>query len=355
MNPDPAPPRQNPSEITPPPLPPPPLPPAPRDKGRAGKKLTGWWIAGLIVMIASCMVGSLLNARASVTNIAYAIGLVIGGLLFPALITALFAIPAYFRKAPRRLALVAMIAFGVCGLATCNSHMQNRKSGHAAADAMLEESRELRRQLVRTDDPDEREAISERAEALLKNAADKMPPGRAAGEMRALTKFIEPLFDQRRALNAASREFFGDDNDWTKYATTQRESLALGRERLARLRHAAGMVRQTMDELLEKASTMIKNNDTSLGISVEAFRGFCSSYEARSQKLKGVEESQDKIYVRIDDALAMLQAEWGNWGKRSDGVILWEDDELLEKFNTISRDIGALGAQLNDRQKALFQ
>ena len=247
-----------------------------------------------------------------------------------------------------------MIAFGVFGFSNLSSALQRRIADGASTDTALNELKDMRRQLAQTDDLNKRAAISQRAEALIKNAADKMTSEQAANEMSALAKFVAPLFEQRRAFDAAAQEFFGNDNDWARYIDTQ-ETLALGRERLARVRQRSKAVYQTMDSLVAKAATMIRNNDTSLGISVAAFKGFHSSYVAKAQKFKDVDESQTKMFARIDDVLAMLQTEWGKWSKDTDGVIQWESNELLKKFLVINNDIDTLSAQLGEREKALLQ
>ena len=247
-----------------------------------------------------------------------------------------------------------MIMFGLVGLSNMSAALQKRMSYGAIADTMRDEIKDMQRQFIQTDDPGERAAVLQRVEALINNAADKVSSQQAADEMRAMAKFIEPIFEQRRAYDAALLEFLGEENDWSKYTSTQ-ESLALGRERLAKLRQCSKAVYQTMDSLVAKAATMIRNNDASLGISVAAFKGFHSSYVAKAQKFKDVGESHAQMLARMDDALAMLQTEWGKWSKGTDGVFQWENDELSEKFLAINSDIDALGAQLNEREKALHQ
>ena len=288
----------------------PPIPNSPpasdnQDKSWAGKKLTlGWWI-GIIAMAVFCGACHWKGTRIEGVIGAYAAGQIAGGIISPLFITALFAVFSYFRKAPRRLAVVAMIMFGLFGIFGLPS--------------------------------------------LQKRAHE-------ADEWRALEKFIEPISAQSRARATAQQDFIDGDIDWArKYANTK-ETLALGRERLARLIQQDKLFLQTADSIMAKTAAMIKNNDTSLGISMDGLKSFYSSYGRKSQSLKNVTEANARLFARIDDALAMMQTEWGRWSKRPEGTsytILWDNNELLEKFNAIYHDIVTLSAQLDDAEKAM--
>jgi len=331
------------------------LPPATdnQDKSWGGKKLTlGWWL-GMIAMAVFSSLCCWLATRISRANADYATGQIVGGIIWPLIIAALLAIAKYFRKAPRRLALVAMIAYGFFGVANLATSLQ-RTNDDVVMDTVDKEMQELKRQAAQTSDPKARADIEQRIETLLRNAPDKFSTKREADELRALQKFVEPILVQSRARAAAQQDFIDGDIDWArKYANTK-ETLALGRERLARLMQQDALLSQTTDSIVAKAAAIIKNNDTSLGISMDGLRGFCSSYAKKDQFLKNIHKANARLCARIDDALAMLQTEWGRWSKRSDGVIIWDNNELLEKFNAIYHDIVTVSAQLDEAQKAML-
>jgi len=329
--------------------------PAEQDQSWAGKKLTLEWIAGIIVMAIFSCACCLLSARISGENIAFSAGLTVGGIIWPLLITALFSIASYFRKAPRRLALVAMATFGLFGISNLSASLHQKVANSAAIDAMGEEVKGIQRQAAQANDLKEQEAIVQRAEAMLRNAPDKMSTKQAADEMRALAKFVDPILNQSRAYSAAMRIFFGDDTNWADRYTGTKEALAAGRASLAKLRQQQNALAQTIERIYSSVSIMIENRDTSAGISMDGLRGMYSAYLAKAQGMKKLNTTSAQLYERIDDALAMLQTEWGQWSKSSDGAfIIWDDDNLSKKFKTINQDIVTLSARQEAYQKALL-
>ena len=312
-----------------------------------------WWNIGVLAMVAFNAASSLLRATFVGTDFSYAIGDMIDGLYWPATITCLLIISAYFRRAPRRLAVAGMIVFGIHGIWQLARPVSEKETDRAAEVALAEEAREVKRQALQVSTVEEQAAVTQRTEAIFQNAAGKMASKQSAGEMRALAKFMQPLIDQRHAFDAASREFYAADGDWVVKYLDSKESLALGRERLARLRQSRNDLAQVGDSLFAKASTMAKNNDNSLGIGMEVLKGLSMSYQRNAQNLKDSQEARSQMFARMDDALAMLQTEWGQWSIQSDGMILWKSTSLMEKFKAIISEIAVLVARLDELEKAM--
>ena len=325
-----------------------------QDKSWAGKKLTLGWIIGIIALVVFSGVCSWQGTKT--TGINAALVMFERGIKWPAFIVILFSAFSYFRKAPRRLAVVAMVAFGLFGVFYLSISLQKRMASGPTA-VMTEEWTEIKRQIVYARDRKAQEDAAQRAVSMLQNAPDKMSTKQDADGVRALVKFMEPSITQARTLFSAKQDFLGDapDTDWVRKYTDTKETLALGRERLARIIQLESAEPQMIDSIIEKASTIIKNNDTSLGIPMEALKNFYSSYAASAQSAKNINKISIQGFSRMDDALAMLQTGWDQWSKNSDGKIVWNDDELSKKYKIIFQDIDTLRAQLTEQARAALQ
>ena len=340
------------------PIPPPRPPgtPAPPTIVPKSRPLWPLVIAAVPIGLVSVILSFLASGNYS-DNPARRLGYVMGGTIFlPLIVMALFAIGKRFRTT--RSQLIILIAVWLLGwLSGFGNLSQSIRASHAARDnALVAElnarTADIRHRLLEADSSSERAALQAElgqayAEILPKFSPERQPT------MRVTCLLVDPLIDEGQAYTRAVGEFFDSPASHFSNVATP-EELDERRARVDALDMANQHLIDRYNRLEDDVERLLIEHQVDAVQRAAFLKGFRNSRARQNESVLRIRDLDTQVYALLRARIDLLHDEWGRWQVDDQGVLIWETEDLLDRYRAIQAAISELASEQIKLQQELL-